>query len=67
MTQIPEEAAKRYLAAINLGAEDSGKFFASPPKKMTGPMEVMRQEHFHDRANQDSLWRAIVNVSGVDA
>jgi hypothetical protein len=34
---------------------------------MTGPIEVMRQEHFHDRANQDVLWRAIVNVSGVDA
>jgi NAD(P)-dependent dehydrogenase (short-subunit alcohol dehydrogenase family) len=67
MTQTPEEAAKRYLAAINFGVEDSGKFFASPPKKMTVPIEVMRQEHFHDRANQDALWRAIVNVSGVDA
>jgi NAD(P)-dependent dehydrogenase (short-subunit alcohol dehydrogenase family) len=66
MTQTPEEAAKRYLAAMNLGVEDSGKFFASPPKKMTGPMEVMRQEHFHDRANQDALWRAVVKVSGVD-
>ncbi len=67
MSHTVDDGAKRYLAAINFGVETSGKFFASPPKKITGPIEIMRHDHFYDRANQDSLWRAVVNVSGVDA
>ncbi len=67
MSHTVDDGAKRYLAAINFGVENSGKFFASPPKKMTGPIEVMRHEHLHDRANQDACWRAVVKVSGVDA
>jgi NAD(P)-dependent dehydrogenase (short-subunit alcohol dehydrogenase family) len=67
MSHSVDEGAKRYLTASKFGVDVSGKFFCSPPKKMTGPMEVMRQEHFHDRASQDALWRAVVKVSGVDA
>jgi len=26
----------------------------------------MRQTHFHDRANQEAAWQAVVSVSGVD-
>jgi hypothetical protein len=26
----------------------------------------MRHPHFHDRANQEAAWQAVVNVSGVD-
>ncbi|SRR5665213_325045 len=66
MTHSVDEGAKRYLTASKFGVDVSGKFFCSPPKKMTGPIEIMRQEHFHDRANQDALWRAVVKVSGVD-
>jgi hypothetical protein len=29
-------------------------------------MEVMRHPHFHDRANQEAAWQAVVKVSGVD-
>jgi hypothetical protein len=26
----------------------------------------MRHPHFHDRANQEAAWQAVVKVSGVD-
>jgi hypothetical protein len=26
----------------------------------------MRHPHFHDRANQEAAWHAVVKVSGVD-
>ncbi|MBV8236358.1 MAG: SDR family NAD(P)-dependent oxidoreductase [Acidimicrobiia bacterium] len=66
MTQTPETAARRYLQASELGTDVSGQFFASAPKKLTGPMEAMRHPHFHDRENQEAAWQAVVNVSGVD-
>ncbi len=66
MSHSVDEGAKRYLTASKFGVDVSGKFFCSPPKKMTGPIEIMRHEHLHDRANQDALWRAVVKVSGVD-
>ena len=66
MSHSPETAAHRYLQASAFGTDVSGQFFASAPKKFTGPMEAMRQPHFHDRASQDAAWQAIVEVSGVD-
>jgi NAD(P)-dependent dehydrogenase (short-subunit alcohol dehydrogenase family) len=66
MSHSPETAVHRYLQASKLGTDVSGQFFASAPKKFTGPMEAMRQPHFQDRANQEAAWQAIVNVSGVD-
>jgi NAD(P)-dependent dehydrogenase (short-subunit alcohol dehydrogenase family) len=66
MSHTPETAAHRYLQASEFGTDVSGQFFASAPKKLTGPIEAMRQPHFHDRANQEAAWQAIVSVSGVD-
>ena len=66
MAHSVDDGAKRYLTASKFGVDVSGKFFCSAPKKMTGPIEVMRHEHLHDRANQDALWQAVVKVSGVD-
>jgi hypothetical protein len=66
MSHTPETAARRYLQASAFGTDVSGQFFASAPKKFTGPIEAMRQPHFHDRANQEAAWQAIVEVSGVD-
>ena len=54
------------LQASEFGTDVSGQFFASAPKKLTGPIEAMRQPHFHDRANQEAAWQAVVKVSGVD-
>jgi len=66
MSHTPETAAHRYLQASAFGTDVSGQFFASAPKKLTGPIEAMRQPHFHDRANQEAAWQAVVKVSGVD-
>ena len=66
MSQTPETAARRYLQASEFGTDVSGQFFASAPKKLTGPIEAMRHPHFHDRANQEAAWQAVVSVSGVD-
>ena len=66
MSHTPEAAARRYLQASKFGTDVSGQFFASPPKKFTGPIEAMCQPHFHDRANQEAAWQAVVKVSGVD-
>ena len=66
MNQTPETAARRYLQASEFGTDVSGQFFASPPRKVTGPIEVMRHPHFHDRASQEAAWQAVVKVSGVD-
>ena len=58
----------RTFRALPLGRwlDVSGQFFASAPKKLTGPIEAMRHPHFHDRANQEAAWQAVVKVSGVD-
>jgi len=66
MSQTPETAARRYLQASEFGTDVSGQFFASAPKKLTGPIEAMRHPHFHDRASQEAAWQAVVKVSGVD-
>ena len=66
MSQTPETAAHRYLQASEFGTDVSGQFFASAPKKLTGPIEAMRHPHLHDRANQEAAWQAVVKVSGVD-
>ena len=66
MSHTPETAARRYRQASKFGTDVSGQFFASAPKKFTGPIEAMRQPHFLDRTNQEAAWQAIVKVSGVD-
>src|SRR5579871_1854247 len=50
MNQTPEKAASRYLQASEFGTDVSGQFFASPPKRVTGPIEAMRHPHLGGRA-----------------
>jgi NAD(P)-dependent dehydrogenase (short-subunit alcohol dehydrogenase family) len=66
MNQTPETAARRYLQASEFGTDVSGQFFASAQGKFSGPIEVQRQPHLHDRASQEAAWHAVVKVSGVD-
>ncbi len=66
MSQTPETAARRYLEASEFGTGVSGQFFASAPKKLTGPIEAMRHPHLHDRTNQEAAWQAVAKVSGAD-
>jgi NAD(P)-dependent dehydrogenase (short-subunit alcohol dehydrogenase family) len=66
MNQTPETAARRYIQASAFGTDVSGQFFASAPKKFSGPIESMRHPHLHDRTNQEAAWQAVVKVSGFD-
>jgi len=66
MNQTPETAARRYLQASEFGTDVSGEFFASARGKFSGPIEVQRQPHLHDRASQEAAWQAVVKVSGAD-
>ena len=66
MNQTPETAASRYIQASKFGTDLSGQFFASAKGKFSGPIEVQRQPHLHDRATQEAAWQAVVKVSGVD-
>ena len=66
MNQTPETAASRYIQASKFGTDLSGRFFASAKGKFSGPIEVQRQPHLHDRDNQEAAWQAVVKVSGVD-
>lgn len=56
--------AKRYIDATDFGPEVSGEFFASAPKKMTGPLHRVELDFVHDRTSQDAAWEAIVEESG---
>ena len=66
MNQTPETAARRYLQASEFGTDVSGQFFASAKGKFSGPIEVQRHPHLHDRASQEAAWQAVVKVSGSD-
>ncbi len=66
MNQTPETAAGRYIQASEFGTDFSGQFFASAKGKFSGPIEVQRQPHLHDRASQEAAWQAVAKVSGVD-
>jgi len=57
-------AAARYLEAADFGEDVTGQFFASAPKKMTGPLHRMEHPHFHDRTSQEAAWNATVKVAG---
>ena len=65
-TLLPDIDALAARAKSEFGTDVSGQFFASAPKRVTGPMEAMRHPHFHDRATQEAAWQAVVRVSGVD-
>ena len=60
-----KRAADRYVSAHNLTKRDSGKFYASPPKKMVGALVEQTQPHVLDRETQEAAWKAIENISGV--
>jgi NAD(P)-dependent dehydrogenase (short-subunit alcohol dehydrogenase family) len=56
--------AGRYIEVAGYDDDVSGEFFASAPKKMTGPIEAMQMPHIHDGANQEAAWSAVVKVAG---
>lgn len=61
-------AAERYTDAVRFGPEVTGGFFASAPKKMTGPLHRVDLPHVVDRTSRDAAWKATVAVAKrVDA
>ncbi len=59
------DAARRYLEASSFGPDVNGQFFASAPKKMTGPLHRVTLEHVLDATSRDAAWNATVHLAGV--
>jgi len=57
-------ASRRYLDASRFGAPESGKFFASPPKRLTGPLVEQQTRWLADAALRADAYRVIVEMSG---
>jgi hypothetical protein len=57
-------AAHRYIEVAGYDDDTTGQFYASAPKKMTGPIEVMSQPHIRDQVSQKAAWSAVVKVAG---
>ncbi|MCH8128613.1 MAG: SDR family NAD(P)-dependent oxidoreductase [Acidobacteria bacterium] len=59
-----ETGAGRYVGAIDFDDEVSGRFFASAPKKMTGPLQDLTEPRIGDQASQEAVWNVIVGLAG---
>jgi hypothetical protein len=58
------EAGKRYLDVSQYGKEESGKFFASPPKKLIGKLQEQHTTLLQDQAKQEEGYKLIVEMAG---
>lgn len=63
MSHSVATGASRYLEIAHRN-DASGKFFASKPKKMTGPLHVMEMDHLDHPEGQKALWKVTEEVSG---
>jgi NAD(P)-dependent dehydrogenase (short-subunit alcohol dehydrogenase family) len=64
MSHSIDKGAGRYLEAAGYGPDVSGQFFASPPKRMTGPLTAIEMPHFDNPAAQGALWKVTSKVAG---
>lgn len=64
MSHSVADGAGRYLEVAGYGDEVTGRFFASKPKKMTGPLTEIRMDHFDDPAAQHALWNVTSKIAG---
>ena len=64
MSHSVQDGARRYIDAAGFGPEHSGKFFASKPKKMTGPLHAIEMDHFNDPAARLALWNVTSRIAG---
>jgi hypothetical protein len=55
MSHSVADGAGRYLEAAGYGDEITGKFFASRPKKMTGPLVEIQMDHLANPTAQQAL------------
>ncbi len=64
MAHSVADGAGRYVEASGYGADVTGKFFASKPKKMTGPLTEIQMEHLDNPAARRALWAVVCRVAG---
>ncbi len=64
MSHSVADGASRYLEVAGYGPNITGKFFASKPKKMTGPLTEIQMDHIDDRDGQQALWNVTSRVVG---
>ncbi len=64
MSHAVADGAARYLEVADYDRNITGKFFASKPKKMTGPIEEMRMDHVDNHAAQTALWNVTSRLAG---
>jgi len=64
MSHTVKDGAGRYVEATGFGPERTGKFFASKPKKMTGPHHQMEMDHLDNPVAQQALWNVTSTVAG---
>jgi len=57
-------AAKRYIDVSQYNKEESGKFFASPPKKMIGKLEEQNTDLLRDENIREAAYNLIVELAG---
>jgi NAD(P)-dependent dehydrogenase (short-subunit alcohol dehydrogenase family) len=68
MSHSVADGADRYLQALSYDDEVTGKFFASKPKKMTGPLVEIRMNHIDNEAARKALWATTAKLAhGVSA
>ena len=65
MAHSVEEGGGRYLEAIDYDNDVSGGFYASKPKKMTGPLVRIQMDHLDNRAGQAALWSVTGRLAGA--
>lgn len=65
MSHSVEDGAARYLEAAGYGDDVSGKFFASPPKKMVGPLVEIDLDHLDNLAAQRALWNVTSRAASL--
>jgi NAD(P)-dependent dehydrogenase (short-subunit alcohol dehydrogenase family) len=65
MSHSVEDGAARYLEAAGYDDEITGMFFASPPKKMTGPLVEIQLDHLDNPAAQQALWNVTSKAASL--
>ena len=63
MSHSVADGAARYLEAADYGDEITGRFFASPPKKMTGPLVESHVGQPDNPAGQHALMNVITKAA----
>lgn len=66
LDQPIELGAKRYVDVLNGNGEYvNGGSYMSKPKKMVGPLDEMKHEHFFDVERQEAAWDVLGELTGT--